>query len=177
MTDIVEVVIEDDRWLVVDLTDLANRAVTLAFAAHGVAVKGYEIILLACDDAKIAELNAQHRGKSSATNVLSWPAFELAAKKDGALPQPLPKPSGPWAESLGDIAISFDTCNREAGESGADFSDHVMHLILHGCLHLLGYDHDRTADAVLMEGLESNALASIGIADPYSQNYLTGTAP
>lgn len=177
MTDIVEVVVEDDRWLAVDLADLANRAATLAFFAHGTGALGYEISLLACNDAKMTELNAQHRGKSRATNVLSWPVFELAAKKDGSSPLPLPKPAGPWAESLGDIAISFDTCKREASESGTDFADHVSHLILHGCLHLLGYDHERDGDAVLMEALETKTLASIGIADPYSQSFLTGTAP
>lgn len=168
MAELVEVVIADDRWSIVDLEKLANRAADLALQAARVEPGGYEIALLACDDAEIAKLNASHRGQPQPTNILSWPTFDLAAKIDGAQPSPLPGRQADWAESLGDLALSFDTCLRETENSGIDLGDHVTHLILHGCLHLLGFDHRRDGDAALMERLESKALASVGIADPYS---------
>ncbi|MFT5744462.1 MAG: putative rRNA maturation factor [Paracoccaceae bacterium] len=68
---------------------------------------------------------------------------------------------------LGDIAIAFDTCKREAADAGRTMADHCSHLIVHGTLHLLGYDHERDADATLMEGLEIQILGKLGIADPY----------
>ncbi len=169
MTDIIEVVIADESWKSIDLDMLANRAMRLAFSAVNLPPEGYEIGLLACDDARIAELNGEHRGRHSATNVLSWPAFDLAAAQDGDLPNPVPKPDGVWAESVGDLAIAYETCQREANSANINFADHISHLILHGCLHLLGFDHEREGDAVLMEALETKALASIGIDDPYSR--------
>ena len=85
------------------------------------------------------------------TNVLSWPAEDLAAETGGHSRQPNPLIlTGEIA--LGDIAISFDTCAREAAEAGKTMEDHVTHLIVHGMLHLLGYDHIRDPDATLMEG-------------------------
>ena len=174
MTDIVEVVIADESWTSIDLDLLANRAIRLAFLAVNLPTNGYEISLLACDDARITELNGEYRGIPLATNVLSWPAFELAAVEDGGSPRPLPKPDGVWAESVGDLAIAYETCQREAISTGVDFADHVTHLILHGCLHLFGYDHERDGDAALMEALETMALASVGIDDPYLRSELVG---
>ncbi|MFN3847582.1 MAG: rRNA maturation RNase YbeY, partial [Paracoccaceae bacterium] len=74
-------------------------------------------------------------------------------------------PDAPW--SLGDIAISFDTCQREAEAAGKPMADHVMHLVVHGFLHLLGYDHISDADATLMEQREVAILATLGVDDPY----------
>jgi probable rRNA maturation factor len=98
--------------------------------------------------------------------VLSWPADELGADDPGG------KPLAPGAEPdgtipLGDIAISYETCAREAEEQGKPMADHVTHLVVHGLLHLLGYDHVRDADATLMEGIETGILAGLGLKDPY----------
>jgi probable rRNA maturation factor len=168
MPDIVDLVVEDERWLPVGIAALAERAARLALAAAGCVGENWEISLLACDDARIRALNAEHRGKDTATNVLSWPADDLAASREGDLPLKPGPASGPWPVGLGDLAISYDTCLREAQEAGIGIEAHATHLVLHGCLHLLGFDHVRDGDAGLMEGLESKALASIGITDPYS---------
>ncbi len=168
MAELVELNVEDDRWSSVELDVLANRAAGLALGVAGLTLDGYEISLLACNDVKISQLNQEYRGKPVPTNVLSWPAFRLGAVIDGERPALAPEPEKYWAESLGDLAISFDTCQREATGAGVALADHVSHLILHGCLHLLGFDHERDGDAALMESLETKALASIGVADPYS---------
>lgn len=168
MTDLVELVIDDDRWSSIDLDSLANRAAALALGVAGLGADGYEIGLLACGDKQLETLNSKFRGKSGATNILSWPAFDLSPRGPGLAPEKPRKPGEWWSETLGDLAISFDTCQREAAESGTTLPDHVTHLVLHGCLHLLGYDHQRDADAALMERLEIKALASVGIADPYA---------
>ena len=164
----IDVLIEDARWDDVKLTRLCNRAFGLVFAEHGISGKGYEVSVLACDDARIAELNAEFRGKLAPTNVLSWPAHELAPLSAGDAPGAPPDiRANPMDAELGDIAISYDTCQREAVAGGLVFEDHLMHLLIHSCLHLLGYDHETDADAARMEGLETKYLETLGIADPY----------
>ncbi|WP_374395524.1 rRNA maturation RNase YbeY, partial [Tabrizicola sp.] len=101
------------------------------------------------------------------TNVLSWPSEERAAEVVGEAPD-LPEPGeADDPESLGDIAIAWETCAREAEAQGKPMADHVTHLLVHGVLHLLGYDHIEEEDAALMEGLEVRILASLGVSDPY----------
>lgn len=165
MTDLADVVIEDARWRALDLEAISQAAVRAALDAAGV-VMDYEICVMGCNDARIAELNAEFRDKTVATNVLSWPAFDLAPDPASGIPPPPPAPSGP-EESLGDIAIAFETCGREAREKGVSVKDHVTHLVIHGCLHLLGYDHQNDTQANVMEGLEIKALASMGVNNPY----------
>ncbi len=158
---IVDCMIEDKRWTAADLETLAEAAAVATFAQLN--LTGFEVSLLACNDKRIAELNADFRGKPTPTNVLSWPSDERGADTDGG--QPLaPAPHDP---ELGDIAIAYDTCASEAAGAGKSLSDHTTHLIVHGILHLLGYDHDRDLDATLMEGLESRILGNMGLADPY----------
>ena len=161
MADLVDLVIEDDRWAALEMNALAERAAGAALIIADVASE-YEICVMACDDARITELNGQFREKPTATNVLSWPAFELSSETDGGRPTPPPP-----AESLGDIAIAYETCEREADAMGITMQAHVLHLIVHGCLHLLGYDHETDKDATLMEELEVKALASMGVDNPY----------
>ena len=161
MPEICDCVLEDERWEAVGLPALAERAARVALATAGLAGEDWEIALLACDDARIATLNADFRGKPAATNVLSWPAEDLAAETPGGNP---PAPEGP---ELGDIAIAYETCEAEARDQGIDFSDHLSHLVVHAVLHLLGFDHIADEDAELMEGLEIKALASMGIENPY----------
>ncbi len=125
-----------------------------------------ELSLLACDDARIAALNADFRDKPIATNVLSWPEEDLSPDLAGDAPRaPTSDPGG--AFGLGDIAIAYDTCAREAAEQGKPMVDHVTHLIVHGTLHLLGYDHIRDQDAAVMEAIEVKLLGIMGVPDPY----------
>lgn len=167
MEPIVDCVIEDPRWEAFGLAGLCEPAVLAAMADVGLPVAGFGLCVMGCDDARIGALNGDFRGKAAATNVLSWPSQERAAEVVGAVPD-LPEP-GPAddPEHLGDIAISYDTCAAEAQAAGKPMADHVTHLIVHGFLHLLGYDHIEDADAELMEATEVRILARMGLSDPY----------
>ena len=162
MTPITDCIIEDPRWDAFGLGALAETAAQATLAALGLAARGRQIAVLACDDARISTLNADFRGKARPTNVLSWPSADRSAATPGALPDP---PQG--ATELGDIAIAWETCAQEAADQGKTMQAHVTHLVVHGILHLLGFDHIDDADAALMETTEARILASIGIADPY----------
>lgn len=156
---------EDARWG--DLDPLARRAISAALVHLGHDPACFEVSLLACDDTRIAGLNAEFRGKPAPTNVLSWPTWDLSPDTPGALPEP-PETGTPEApEPLGDIALAFDTCEREAAEQGKALADHTVHLLVHSTLHLLGYDHQTDPDAECMEATETAILAGLGIADPY----------
>ena len=167
MEPVVDCVIEDPRWQVFGLEPLALRAVQATLAALKLPETGFTLAVMACDDTRIATLNADFRGKPKPTNVLSWPAGELAAEKDGTPPDSPASGDADDPESLGDIAIAWDTCAREATEAGKPMADHVTHLIVHGLLHGLGYDHIRDGDADLMEATEVRILATLGLSDPY----------
>lgn len=161
----VDTIIEDPRWG--DIDALAQIATDATLDRLGVESSVFEISVLACDDARIATLNADFRGKPRPTNVLSWPSAERGVAVAGEMPvMPQPGPDG----ELGDIAIAFDTCAREAAEAGKSMEDHTTHLLVHGTLHLLGFDHERDRDATLMEGLETEILGKLGIADPYRES-------
>ena len=162
-------VFEDERWEEAGLEDLAETAARATLEHLELGTAGYEIVVLACDDARIKELNADFREKDKATNVLSWPSEERAPDAPGETPfyPDVPDPDGP-PEELGDIAISYDTCLREAEEGGIPFANHVTHLMVHAVLHLLGHDHIDDADATLMEGIETQVLGKMGIPDPYN---------
>lgn len=113
-----------------------------------------ELSLVFTDDEAIREINAEWRDKDKATNVLSFPAFPV---QPGDMPGPM----------LGDIVVAYETVAREAVELEKPFDAHLKHLLVHGFLHLLGYDHIKTHDAEIMEGLETRILASIDLSDPY----------
>ena len=115
-----------------------------------VAADGDAVTILLTDDDSVRDLNARFRGKDYATNVLSFPA-----------PQ---NPEG----HLGDIALAVGVCAREAAEQGKPHVHHLQHLVAHGVLHLLGYDHETDAEAEHMEGLERVILAGLGVPDPYA---------
>lgn len=154
------------QWSGIDLEAIAEAAGRATFGRLGLDADDVSLAILATDDAEIAELNAEFRGKPAATNVLSWPATDLAAPEPGGLPA-LPQPDVFGEIELGDVAISYETCAREAGAAGKPMSEHVTHLIVHGLLHLLGYDHIRDPDAALMQGREVEILGKLGIDDPY----------
>ena len=116
--------------------------------------KGAEVSLLLCDDVRIRDINREWRGLDKPTNVLSFPAAPRAM---------LAK-----SPAVGDIAIAYETVAREAVEEGKTFRDHYMHMVAHGFLHLLGYDHETDAEAEEMEALEISILGALGVADPYA---------
>ena len=138
-----------------DADALAERAVAAAAKGCGVKLlKGAELSVQLVDDAAIRALNAQWRGLDKATNVLSFPAA----------------PAGKVATAplLGDIVVAFETAQHEAEEEEKSLSDHVAHLVVHGFLHLVGFDHQDREEAERMEELETRVLAEMAIADPYA---------
>jgi probable rRNA maturation factor len=149
------------------LPDIAERAVCAAVAASRYAALidsalTVEISVKFTDDDEVRSLNAAYRGKDKATNVLSFPM--IASEALG----PLAGAAGGEA-LLGDIVLARGVCAREAEEKGIPASDHATHLIVHGALHLLGYDHETgDDDAEKMEAIEGAALATLGIKDPYA---------
>ncbi len=157
---LVEVLVEDPRWQGAGLEALVATACRAVLVHMGLQPDNFEISLLGCDDAQIVELNTRFRGKAQPTNVLAWPS-EARSTAPGQ------HPVAPMDCELGNVAIAFDTCAREAGEQGKDFTAHVSHLLVHACLHLLGYDHINARDAALMEALEVEILGKLGISDPY----------
>lgn len=158
----VEVVLEDPRWEDAGLAKLAESAFAATLSHLGFSPDAWETAVLACSDQQIIELNARFRAKAAATNVLSWPSEDRSAKIEGACPV-APTNDG----ELGDIAISYETCVKEAQESGITLTNHATHLIVHGILHLLGYDHERHGDGDLMEATEIAILAKLGVSNPY----------
>jgi probable rRNA maturation factor len=153
----IEIVIEDDRWCEhPDVVAAAERAVQAlrASAAPGIERLGAATVLLDAD-AHVAALNKDFRGKPQPTNVLSFPSAEVACRP------------GQMAYA-GDVIIARETVEREANEMGVPLIHHLQHLVIHGLLHLVGYDHIADRDAAEMEALETRILATLGVADPYA---------
>ncbi|MDP2782457.1 rRNA maturation RNase YbeY [Devosia sp.] len=149
----IAIIRNDDAWPE-DLDPLAERAVLEALKQSGAKTKGAaELAIVLTNDAEQRDLNQQWRGKDSPTNVLSFPQIE---------------PFGPVVGILGDITMARETLEREAADQGTSFADHFTHLVVHGFLHILGYDHLSDAEALQMESLETQILASLGIDDPYA---------
>ncbi|EYS90945.1 hypothetical protein X471_01079 [Bartonella bacilliformis str. Heidi Mejia] len=115
-----------------------------------------ELSLLFTNSMRMAQINTQWRNKNKPTNVLSFPAFPLKA---GQNPGPM----------LGDIVLARETIVYEAEEEGKSFHDHLTHMIVHGILHLLGYDHETDDEAYQMEELEKEILQKIAIKNPYTE--------
>jgi probable rRNA maturation factor len=115
-----------------------------------------ELSVVLSDDAELRQLNHTYRGIDRATNVLSFAALD----RDSPLPA-----SGPVL--LGDVIIAFETCRRESEAERKSLADHLSHLVAHGVLHLLGYDHESDGEALRMEQLERTVLAELAVPDPY----------
>lgn len=153
---IVSIEVEDESWsALAKLEELATQAVTVTLAEAAPDAKHCEVALLFTDDAAIAGINNEWRGKNTPTNVLSFPA-----------PDGMPVPDGE-PRPLGDIALAFGVIAREAAEQGKTLRDHTVHLIVHGTLHLVGYDHESEGEAEEMEQLETGILKGLGISNPY----------
>jgi probable rRNA maturation factor len=140
---------------------LAERAVQAAGESEPLlASPRLALSLLFTSDAEVHTLNREWRERDKPTNVLSFPMLERAELESLA-------PEGPPV-MLGDIALAYQTCAREAAEKGVSLEAHAAHLIVHGLLHLAGHDHvDSDEEAEAMEALETAILAKLGIADPY----------
>ncbi|MBX9796688.1 rRNA maturation RNase YbeY [Sphingomonas sp.] len=156
----------DDGWgTAVDWEGLARRAVEEAvrhspYAAFRAAAATVEISLRLTDDAEVQALNRDYRGKDKPTNVLSFPMLAPEEVADLSL-------EGAGELLLGDIVLAHQTCAAEAAEKGIGLADHATHLIVHGTLHLLGYDHIDDSDAEAMEQLERDVLRALGLHNPY----------
>ena len=151
----------EEPWPARDWEGVATRAsAAVAQVAPELGNARLSASLLFTSDAEIHALNREWRRRDKPTNVLSFPMLERARLRGL-------KHEGP-PELLGDVALAHETCAREAAEKAIPLEDHAAHLIVHGLLHLAGYDHELSAqDAEAMEALETKALALLGIADPY----------
>lgn len=152
----VDVLVQSQQWSALEgVESLVERAAAAALARGGVQVlNGAELSVALSDDAAVRQLNAQWRGLDKPTNVLSFPAAEADELAD--------------APHVGDIVLAFETVAREARDDGKTLADHTSHLVIHGLLHLLGFDHETDAEADAMEAIEIAALSDLGIADPYA---------
>ncbi len=135
------------------------RATIAASVAESGALSDGDVSLCLTDDAALRALNLHWRGIDKPTNVLSFPS---APDRLGE------------STTLGDIALAYETLAREAEELGVALADHYRHLLVHGFLHLIGYDHETDAEAERMEALETTVLARLGVADPYAREVVGG---
>lgn len=154
-----DISIEAGDWSAFDDAEHLIRIAAQALAGHPEALdlRGREASVVLADDATAQRLNATYRGKDAPTNVLSFPF----APPPGAAPEET-------ARYLGDIILAAETLLREAADLGISPSHHLQHLVVHGLLHLLGFDHMEDAEAETMEAIEIRALADLGIANPYA---------
>ncbi|MGE5504762.1 MAG: rRNA maturation RNase YbeY [Actinomycetota bacterium] len=155
----IAVILECPAWAE-RLADVEERCRTFAAAALGAGdlLEAAELSIVLADDETVHALNRDWRGHDKPTNVLSFAALD-----DESAPV---VPGAPLL--LGDVVLAFETCLREAEEMGKPLADHMGHLVVHGVLHLLGWDHEDEDEAAEMEGLETSLLAALGIDDPYA---------
>jgi probable rRNA maturation factor len=148
----IDVQIDDAAWdaALPDAEALVGSAAEASLAILDDPPLG-EVVVLLTSDAEVHVLNARFRGKDQPTNVLSFPAGD--------------NPHG----HLGDIALAFGVCAAEAEAQGKPLADHLRHLVAHGVLHLVGYDHQDDREAEDMEAMEREILASLGVPDPYAE--------
>ena len=163
LDSMVEVASTGSAWtrVCLDAESIVREAADLALmrgaAASGLAWEGpVELSIILTDAAEQQRLNHDYRGIDAPTNVLAFPAWSPAADVP---------PEAPVL--LGDVAVSLETIVREAAEQEKLFADHLRHLVIHGVLHLLGYNHEMPSEAVVMESQERSILAELGVSDPY----------
>lgn len=159
-----DLLVNDTRWMAeIAAEDVIDRVLPLVFEHASIPAqldgKTADISIVLSSDAEVRDLNRDYRGKDAPTNVLSFATLddedcEILLELDGPFP-------------LGDAIMAFETVQREAADQGKPFGDHFAHLLVHGLLHLLGYDHIEEEDAQEMEALERQILAAMDIPDPY----------
>jgi len=142
----IDVEVEDPAWeaAVPEAFEIARRAGEAALDRSGI------VAVLLTDDETLRDLNQRFRGKDCATNVLSFPAPENRERH------------------LGDVALAYGVCAREAGEQGKPLAAHLQHMVAHGVLHLVGFDHETDQEAAVMEARERDILRTLGVEDPYA---------
>jgi probable rRNA maturation factor len=159
MLPLTEVLVVADCWQTEpDAEAVIHRAINAAAEIADADVGEAELAVMLTDDSGIRTLNSNWRGIDKPTNVLSFPALQPTGT--GA-PSDVPR-------MLGDIAIAYETTRKEADDEQKPFEHHLSHLAIHGFLHLIGYDHEKDADADAMESLEQEILSHLGIPDPYA---------
>ncbi len=151
-------IIASEDWHALGDVEAAVRCACSATAEKTGVFAGREVTIALSSDAEVAALNAQYRGKNAPTNVLSFPAADL--------------PGGDCVfgarRPLGDIILAYETVAREAADDNKPPLHHLSHLVIHGLLHLAGYDHETDQEAARMEQIEREILAGLGVPDPYS---------
>jgi len=155
----IDILIESDGWHEIDGAGYMVQRAHEACLEHIGSIAGRELSVLLSSDEAVAALNARFRGIDKPTNVLSFPASSEITVL------------GMERAPLGDIVIAYETVIREAREQNKAPSSHLAHLVVHGILHLAGYDHDSDDEAEQMETLERELLAGLGIPDPYPTNF------
>ena len=159
MPPLTEILVIADCWEVeANAEAIIRHAIEAAASKVDADTGNAELAVMLTDDAGIQTLNKNWRGIDKPTNVLSFPALQPTGTR---MPDDPP-------HMLGDIAIAFETTRREADDEKKPFGHHLSHLAIHGFLHLIGYDHEQDRDAEIMENLEREILAELGIADPYA---------
>lgn len=166
--DTIAVEVTADGWRTGLAGEAAAQAIVAAAATAALASAGpsrpVEVGVRLTGDGEMRTLNKTYRGHDAATNVLSF-----AMAEDGVSPEfGLPRPEG-VPELLGDIVVAYETCASEAEDQAKPLADHLRHMVVHGILHLLGYDHETEDEAVIMEELERTILALLGVPDPYAR--------
>jgi probable rRNA maturation factor len=164
MSVTIDVLVKDQIWLnrMPDIKSFICEicAYTLQTVFHAPQVKNCEVSVVLADDVYIQKLNAQYRHLDKPTNVLSFPSEELKAGEYKHLPE--------WL-ALGDIILSYTTIARESAEQAKDLRCHLAHMVVHGTLHLLGYDHEDSLEAEHMEQTEITILQYLKIKNPYEE--------
>lgn len=166
--DTISVDITADGWRVAlaegaEVREIAISAAKAALVGAGPS-QPVEVGVRLTGDAEIRVLNSTYRGRDTATNVLS---FAMVA--DDASDEFTPPHLEGMPILLGDVVVAFETCAGEAKEQMKPLADHLRHMVVHGILHLLGYDHETEDEAAQMEGLECDILAHLGVPDPYAR--------
>lgn len=159
----IDVAIQDPAWEELPgvetlVLTTARTALQMAKRPDKIEGKKLEVSFMLANDDLVHVLNREYRGKDSPTNVLTFAALDDEQE-----------PMGPDTISLGDVVLAYQTIDREAREQGRFLQDHITHLIVHGTLHLLGYDHQNDDEATDMETLEIRILEKLGVQNPYTQ--------
>ena len=164
--DIIIVDVVADEWLTSFPDEALLKKLVISAAKSALLTVGparsVEVSILLTDDNEIRALNQNYRDKNVPTNVLSFAISDCYTSSELNLIQPKDFP-----KLLGDVVVAYQTCSKEATSQSRILEDYLCHMIIHGTLHLLGYDHGNEEEAIIMEDFERKSLAPLGIKDPY----------